>query len=45
VIVAAHDHLPIQTARLEGRTTIVDAGAYTQYVGRLEIVVDRRRTR
>jgi len=41
VIVAAHDHLPIQTARLEGRTTIVDAGAYTQYVGRLEIIVDR----
>jgi len=41
VIVAAHDHLPIQTARLEGRTTIVDAGAYTQYVGRLEILVDR----
>jgi 5'-nucleotidase/UDP-sugar diphosphatase len=40
VIIAAHDHLPIQTARLEGRTTIVDAGAYTQYVGRLEIVVD-----
>jgi 5'-nucleotidase/UDP-sugar diphosphatase len=41
VIVAAHDHLPTQTARLEGRTTIVDAGAYTQYLGRLEIVVDR----
>lgn len=41
VIVAGHDHLPIQTARVEGRTTIVDAGAYTQYVGRLEIVVDR----
>jgi 5'-nucleotidase/UDP-sugar diphosphatase len=41
VIVAAHDHLPIQTARVEGRTTIVDAGAYTQYLGRLEIVVDR----
>ena len=41
VIVAAHDHLPIQTARVEGRTTIVDAGAYTQYVGRLEIIVDR----
>ena len=41
VIVAAHDHFPIQTARIEGRTTIVDAGAYTQYVGRLEIVVDR----
>jgi 5'-nucleotidase/UDP-sugar diphosphatase len=40
VIVAAHDHFPIQTARVEGRTTIVDAGAYTQYVGRLEIVVD-----
>jgi 5'-nucleotidase / UDP-sugar diphosphatase len=41
VIVAAHDHLPVQTARVEGRTTIVDAGAYTQYLGRLEIVVDR----
>jgi 5'-nucleotidase/UDP-sugar diphosphatase len=41
VIVAAHDHLAIQTARLEGRTTIVNAGAYTQYLGRLEIVVDR----
>jgi len=41
VIVAAHDHLPLQTGRLEGRTTIVDAGAYTQYLGRLEIVVDR----
>lgn len=40
VIVAAHDHLPIQTARVEGKTTIVDAGAYTQYLGRLEIVVD-----
>ncbi|HEV8229829.1 MAG TPA: bifunctional UDP-sugar hydrolase/5'-nucleotidase [Candidatus Limnocylindria bacterium] len=41
VIVAAHDHLPIRTARLEGKTTIVDAGAYTQYLGKLEIVVDR----
>jgi 2',3'-cyclic-nucleotide 2'-phosphodiesterase (5'-nucleotidase family) len=41
VIVAAHDHLSVQTARVEGRTTIVDAGAYTQYLGRLEIVVDR----
>lgn len=41
VIVAGHDHLPIQTARLEGRTTIVDAGPYTQYLGRLEIIVDR----
>jgi len=40
VIVAAHDHVPIRTARLEGRTTIVDAGAYTQYLGRLEIIVD-----
>src|SRR5207245_7764245 len=40
VIVAAHDHAPIQTARLEGKTTIVDAGAYTQYLGHLEIVVD-----
>ncbi len=40
VIVAAHDHAPLQTARLEGSTTIVDAGAYTQYLGRLEIVVD-----
>ncbi|HEY6958411.1 MAG TPA: bifunctional UDP-sugar hydrolase/5'-nucleotidase [Candidatus Limnocylindria bacterium] len=40
VIVASHDHAPLQTARLEGSTTIVDAGAYTQYVGHLEIVVD-----
>ena len=40
VIVAAHDHAPLQTARVEGKTTIVDAGAYTQYLGRLEIVVD-----
>lgn len=41
VIVAGHDHAPLQTARLEGTTTIVDAGAYTQYVGHLEIVVDK----
>jgi len=41
VVVAAHDHLPVQTARVEGRTTIVDAGAYTQYLGRLEVIVDR----
>jgi 2',3'-cyclic-nucleotide 2'-phosphodiesterase (5'-nucleotidase family) len=41
VIVAAHDHQAVQTARVEGRTTIVDAGAYTQYLGRLEIVIDR----
>ena len=40
VIVAAHDHMPIRTARLEGKTTIVDSGAYTQYLGHLEIVVD-----
>ena len=40
VIVAAHDHAGLQTARVEGRTTIVDAGAYTQYFGRLEIIVD-----
>ena len=40
VIVASHDHQPLQTARLEGSTTIVDAGAYTQFIGRLEIVVD-----
>jgi 2',3'-cyclic-nucleotide 2'-phosphodiesterase (5'-nucleotidase family) len=40
IIVAAHDHIPVQTARVEGKTTIVDAGAYTQYLGRLEIIVD-----
>jgi 2',3'-cyclic-nucleotide 2'-phosphodiesterase (5'-nucleotidase family) len=40
VIVAAHDHAALQTARVEGRTTIVDSGAYTQYFGRLEILVD-----
>ena len=41
VIVAGHDHVPVQTGRLEGRTTIVDAGPYTQFLGRLEIVEDR----
>ena len=40
VVVASHDHVPLQTARTEGTTTIVDAGAYTQYLGRLELVVD-----
>ena len=40
VIVAGHDHQPVQTARVEGKTTIVDSGAYTQYLGHLEIVVD-----
>jgi 2',3'-cyclic-nucleotide 2'-phosphodiesterase (5'-nucleotidase family) len=40
VIVAAHDHIPLQIARKEGDTTIVNSGAYTQYLGRLEIIVD-----
>lgn len=40
IIVAAHDHAPLQTGRVEGTTTIVDAGAYTQYLGHLEVVVD-----
>ena len=40
VIVAGHDHSPVQTARVQGKTTIVDSGAYTQYLGHLEIVVD-----
>ncbi|MEK7863729.1 MAG: bifunctional UDP-sugar hydrolase/5'-nucleotidase, partial [Chloroflexota bacterium] len=40
VIVASHDHIPLQTARVEGRTTIVNSGAYTQFLGRLEIIVD-----
>ena len=40
VIVAGHDHIPLQTARLEGKTTIVNSGAYTQFLGRLEIIVD-----
>ena len=40
VIVAAHDHIPVQTARVEGKTTIVNSGAFTQYLGRLEIIVD-----
>jgi len=40
VIVAGHDHIPVQTGRVEGKTTIVDSGAYTQYLGRLEIIVD-----
>jgi len=45
VIVAAHDHLPVQTARLEGRTTIVDAGAYTQSSGGWRSSSTERRTR
>ncbi|HET7700224.1 MAG TPA: bifunctional UDP-sugar hydrolase/5'-nucleotidase [Candidatus Limnocylindria bacterium] len=40
VIVAGHDHIPLQTARVEGKTTIVNSGAYTQFLGRLEIIVD-----
>ncbi len=40
VIVAGHDHAALATARLEGGTTIVNAGSYTQYLGRLELVVD-----
>ncbi len=40
VIVAGHDHIPLQTARVEGKTTIVNSGANTQFVGRLEIIVD-----
>ena len=40
VIVAGHDHIAVQTARVEGKTTIVDSGAYTQYLGKLEIIVD-----
>jgi 5'-nucleotidase / UDP-sugar diphosphatase len=40
VIVAAHDHAALQTGRVEGKTTIVNAGAYTQFLGRLEIMVD-----
>lgn len=40
VIIAGHDHIPLQTARVEGKTTIVNSGAYTQFLGRLEIIVD-----
>jgi len=40
VIVAGHDHMPLRTGRLVGRTTIVDAGPYTENLGHLELTVD-----
>jgi len=40
VIVAGHDHQPLRTARAVGRTTIVDAGAYTENLGHLDLTID-----
>src|SRR5438270_13029741 len=40
VIVAGHDHQPLRTARAVGKTTIVDAGAYTENRGHLELTLD-----
>jgi len=40
VIVAGHDHMPLRTGQLVGKTTIVDAGAYTENLGHLELTID-----
>jgi len=40
VIVAGHDHQPLRTARAVGKTTIVDAGAYAENLGHLELTLD-----
>jgi 5'-nucleotidase / UDP-sugar diphosphatase len=40
VIVGGHDHVPLRTAVLVGKTTIVDPGPYTQNLGHLELVID-----
>ncbi len=42
VIVGGHSHTAIQTALLEGRTTIVQAGSYSEYLGHLELTIDPR---
>ena len=41
IIVGAHTHLPIRTARAVGGTKIYQAGAYTENLGRIEITIDR----
>ncbi len=41
VIVGGHSHAEIEQPRLEGNTVIVQAGAKAQYVGRLDLVIDR----
>lgn len=41
IIVGAHTHLPLRTARAIGKTKIYQAGAYTENLGRIEITVDR----
>lgn len=41
VIIGAHDHLALRTARAVGRTKIHQAGAYTENLGRIEITIDR----
>lgn len=38
VIVGGHSHTPLFAARTVGKTTIVQAGALTQYVGRLDLL-------
>ncbi len=40
VIVGGHSHTPIQTALLEGKTTIAQAGSYAEYLGHLELTID-----
>jgi 5'-nucleotidase len=38
IIVGGHSHTPLFAPRVVGTTTIVQAGALTQYVGRLDLV-------
>ena len=40
VIVSAHSHTALQNAAVEGNTTIVQAGSFAQYLGRLELTID-----
>lgn len=40
VIVGGHSHTAIQTAILEGKTTIVQAGSYSEWLGHLELTID-----
>lgn len=40
IIIGGHSHTTLRTPSQEGQTYIVQAGSYTRYVGRLDLVVD-----
>ena len=40
VIVSAHSHTALQNAVVENGTTIVQAGAYADFLGRLDVTID-----